>query len=108
MPSDDRLKRLEGRIDRLENSLTQRPRREATDLSADEISAYLKVRDVIAADFGEFCGINDCFRCIVCRICQQACRICQVCRICDVECVCGPCNIGGRTGGISDFTSFGG
>lgn len=98
---------LEGRIERLEKMFAAAPSREAIDLSADEIQVYLKVRDVIAADYGEFCGINDCFRCILCRACA-VCRICKVCRMCDVECICGPCNIGGMSGGVGDFTRFGG
>jgi hypothetical protein len=98
---------LEGRIDRLEKMFMAGPKREAVDLSADEVNAYLKVRDVIAADYGEFCGINDCFRCMLCRSCS-VCRVCRICRMCDVECICGPCNIGGMGGGAGDFTRFGG
>lgn len=102
---EDKFTKLEGRIEQLEQSLG-RPQREPVDISADEMSAYLKVRDVIAADYGDFCGINDCFRChTFCRICI----VCQICRrFCDVECICGPCNIGGRGGGVRDFTQFGG
>jgi hypothetical protein len=106
--AEEKRRELEGRIERLEQMFGAGPRREAVDLSADDINAYIKVRDVIAADYGEFCGINDCFRCIViCRSCI-VCRACRICRFCDVECFCGPCNIGGMSGGLGDFTRFGG
>lgn len=106
--AQERYRDLEGRIERLEQAFGPRLTREAADISADEMKAYLKVRDVIAADFGDFCSINDCFRCVVmCRACM-VCRVCRVCRLCDVECICGPCNIGGMTGGLRDFGQFGG
>jgi hypothetical protein len=104
---EDRIKKLEGRIEELENQLRGRAQREPVDLSADEVQAYMKVRDVIAADWGDFCGINDCFRCSICRACT-ICRVCQICRLCDVECICGPCLRGGTVGGVSDFRQFGG
>jgi hypothetical protein len=103
--AEDKIRKLEGRIQNLENALASRQRPEPTSLSEDEVAAYIKVRDVIAADYGEFCGINDCFRPIVCRV---ACVVCRICRICDVECICGPCNIGGLRGGSGDFMRFGG
>ena len=104
MASEEKLQQLEGRIKELEQSFG-RPQREPVDISAEEMSVYLKVRDVIAADYGDFCGINDCFRCITnCR--SQICRVCR--RFCDVECICGPCNVGGFGGGVRDFTQFGG
>jgi hypothetical protein len=100
---------LEGRIERLEQMLGPGTRREAVDLSADEINAYIKVRDVIAANYGEFCGINDCFRCTLCKPCMtcSTCSTCRICRFCDVECIC-TINPGRMSGGIGDFTRFGG
>ena len=78
------------------------------DRSADEVNAYIKVRDVIAADYGDFCGINDCFRCLICRVCS-VCSTCRICRFCDVECICGPCTMkGSAMGGLSEFSQFGG
>jgi hypothetical protein len=101
---------LEGRIERLEQMLGSGMQREAIDLSADEIKTYIKVRDVIAANYGEFCGINDCFRCLLCKLCSSCqtchtCATCRICRICDVECIC---SMGTRSGGMGDFMRFGG
>lgn len=110
MGDDDRIERLELEIAELRKELGSR--REVAAISAEEIKAYLKVRDVIAVDYGEFCGINDCFRCIsICRVCQvcAVCQVCRVCRVCDVECSCGPCNVGGRVeSGVSRFGGLGG
>ena len=108
MADEDRIKALEGRIAELENMLTQRAKRPVEDLTAEELQTFAKVRDVMAADWGEFCGINDCFRCRVCRTCV-VCRICRVCRVCDFECVCGPCVIDGPLGRrVSGFDDFAG
>jgi hypothetical protein len=110
MMADDKLNELEGRLERIERALGARMRREPSepvDLTAEELNAYRKVRDVMAADWGEFCGINDCFHCILCKVCS-VCHVCVVCRVCDVECTCGPCIIAGPRGGIGDFRRFGG
>jgi hypothetical protein len=101
------LERLDLRLQALENRIAgaARERTRVADLSNEDIATYARVRDVIAADFGEFCGINDCFRCIVvCRVCE-ACRVCEVCRVCKVcilECTCGPCGVGTAGGGGLD------
>jgi hypothetical protein len=105
--AEDRLNELEGRLERIEKALGSRMRREPVDLSADELNAYLKVRDVMAADWGDFCGINDCYRCTICRTCS-ICVVCRICRFCDVECICGPCLRSGLSGGPGDFRQFGG
>jgi hypothetical protein len=110
MAQSDDLKKLEMRIDKLESMLSSSARaREAADLTADEIKAYQKVRDVVAADYGEFCGINDCFRCIVfrCLRCYEPVPI-PIPRPCDVECSCGPCNVGRFGGGAGRFSGLGG
>ena len=101
---------LEMRIAKLEQLLQGAQRQEAVNISADEMKAYQKVRDVIAADFGDFCGINDCFRCIVRCIRCFNCFVCQVCRRCDIECSCGPCGIsgGGMSGSLGRFSGLGG
>jgi hypothetical protein len=106
--SEDRIRRLEMAVERLEALLTQRqaPQPAVADLTADELKAYQKVREVLASDWGDFCGINDCFRCVV-----RLCRVCDLCivRPCDVECTCGPCNLGGfRSGGLNRFSGLGG
>lgn len=107
----DEMKELSLRIDRIEKLLTDIAVERApvaTELTKDEIAAFQKVRDVVAVDYGKFCGINDCYRCIITRcatICQVVCDI--VCNPCDVECSCGPCNIGGLRGRVSRFGGMG-
>ena len=105
---EDRLQRLELRLERIEQALTAGAgRRESvSDVSPEELQAFVKVRDVLAADWGDFCGINDCFRCN--SLCRPLCSICRVCRVCDVECSCGPCGFGGGMGGLSRFSGLGG
>lgn len=107
MADDEALSALEGRIAALENALAGKTQQKVADLSDDEIAAFKKVSDVLAADYGEFCGINDCFRCRICTVCR-ACVVCRVCRVCVVECSCGPCMIGGPGGGVGGFNQFGG
>ena len=108
MADDDRMKALEGRIAELENLLARQTKTPMESLTAEEMQTFTKVRDVIAADWGEFCGINDCFRCRVCRTCV-VCRVCRVCRVCDHECICGPCVVDGPIGrGVAGFSDFGG
>ena len=100
------LKKLELRIQELENQLKQfQAAAVPQDLTAEEIATFHKVNSALAAfdDWG--CGINECRPVAICRVC----RVCRVCRICINECVCGPCNIcaqGGRGGG--GFSGFGG
>jgi hypothetical protein len=110
----DDTKDLSARIARLEKlveSMATMPERpQVTDLSAEDMAAFRKVRDVLAFDPDTVCGINECFKCVtVCRVCQichacqvcqvcQVCSVCRVCRVCDFECTCGPCNVGGMSG----------
>jgi hypothetical protein len=104
MANDD-IKKLEMRIAQLETMLERATARTAvSDLTADEIKAFQKVRDALAFDPDTSCGINECARCIVTRICRL-CHLCHchVCKVCDVECVCGPCIMGapgGRFGNL--------
>lgn len=96
------------RIEKLVEGLAGQRQAQPADLSADEIKAYQKVRDVIAVDYGRFCGINDCFRCVIVRCltaCQTVCDI--VCEPCDIECSCGPCAVGGLRGRTSRFGRLG-
>ncbi|WP_269585033.1 hypothetical protein [Roseibium sp. Sym1] len=108
----DETKELSLRIERIETLLDNMVAERApvaTELTVDEIKAFQKVRDVIAADWGNMCGINDCFRCIVVRcstVCQVLCDV--VCQPCDVECSCGPCSVGGLRGRVSRFSRMGG
>lgn len=107
MADDETLKSLEGRVAALENALAGKSQRKVADLTDEEIATFQKVRDVMAADFGEFCGINDCFRCRLCTVCT-VCVVCRVCRVCIFECSCGPCSPGGVGGGVGGFNQFGG
>ncbi len=98
----DDTKELSARIARLEKLVeslaSQHERPEVTDITAQELTAFRKVRDVLAFDPDTVCGINECFKCIsLCRVCQ-VCAVCRVCKVCDFECTCGPCNIGGMSG----------
>jgi hypothetical protein len=107
MPGDaDRIERLELEVKELREALgTSGARRRVADISPEDMQAYIKVRDIVVGDFGDFCGINDCFRCIaLCRACQA----CTVCRACIFECSCGPCSGGGGfQGGVSRFRELG-
>lgn len=101
----DEVEALQQRVAELEKLL--QARREPADITADEIRAYRKVSDILAADWDEFCGINDCYRpvirCVVVR-CIQRCVV-----RCINECTCGPCGGGPwGGGGISRFEQFGG
>jgi hypothetical protein len=108
MPTNEEFEELKGRIVELENQLSARPlQRDVTQVSEDEMRAFVKVRDVIAGDFGGFCGINDCFRCIVMR-CWQPC-ITRCIQTCIYECTCGPClQNPGDIGAVSRFSGLGG
>ena len=114
--AEDRIKKLELRIQELEDQLgSQRARPELEDLSADELKAYVKVREMLQVDWGDFCGINDCMRCIV-RLCDRCIRWpsetisrCVHTCGCIFECFCGPCNPGGfSSGGGGRFSQLGG
>ncbi len=109
MPDDN--KDLSLRIERIEKLLEGIAAERvpvATELTEDELKAFQKVRDVVAVDWGNMCGINDCYRCIVVRCittCQTVCDI--VCQPCDVECSCGPCSAGGLRGRLNRFGRMG-
>lgn len=108
MPSQEEFDELKGRIVELENALKERAvNREA--IRPEELEAFMKVRDVLAADSGDFCGINDCFKCIIAR-CWQLCVLrCYPPPPCIYECTCGPCqqSVAGG-GGLARFGGLGG
>lgn len=98
------VRRLELRIQELENQLKQFQATAQQDLTAEDIAAFRKVSAALSAfdDWG--CGINECRPIVtLCRVC----RICRVCRVCINECVCGPCNVCSRGGGGGGFSGFG-
>jgi hypothetical protein len=101
--SDD-IRALKDKVAALEKALEMAQGQSvAADITADDIKSFKKVRDVIAFDPDNVCGINECFKCVtICRTCA-VCRICRVCRVCDFECVCGPCNMGGKGGRFGDL-----
>lgn len=110
MPSQEEFDELKGRIVELENQLREREvKRDISSITAEEMQAFVKVRDVIAGDWGEFCGINDCFRCVI-----QNCGVCIVRCLpppCIFECNCGPCGVcqvGRSAGGAGRFAGLGG
>jgi len=107
----DRIERLELQIKEIRDMLEGgRARTKASDISPEDLQAYVRVRDVIATDIDD-CGINECFRCIgICRVCRACTSICAVCKVCIFECSCGPCSWGGGGfhGGIDRFRDLGG
>ena len=107
----DRIERLELQIKEIRDMLEGgRARTKASDISPEDLQAYVRVRDVIATDIDD-CGINECFRCIgICRVCRACTSICAVCKVCIFECSCGPCGWGGGGfhGGIDRFRDLGG
>jgi hypothetical protein len=95
MPTDEEFEALKGRIVELENQLAKRGKSRVTDLTPEEIDTFQKVREVIASDFGDFCGVNDCMSCV--QLCIQRCvQLCvaRCIQVCIFECTCGPCNVG--------------
>lgn len=104
----DDMKDISERLARLEKLVetTAVPRAQASDITPEDLVAFRKVRDVLAWDPDNTCGINECFKCVaICRTCQVCTVVCRVCRVCDFECTCGPCNIGGlagRFGGLGE------
>lgn len=108
---------LDVRIRSIENTLEKLTAAMGVTTSAkvekSDIDAYLAVmRAAVAVDWGEFCGINDCFKCIVvCRVCRSCtvCNVCSSCKIC-FECTgCGPCAIclkGTLASGLKEFEGF--
>jgi hypothetical protein len=106
--SNEQVKQLELRIVELEKKLELATKRTSTaKLSAEELKAYTKVRDILAADYGDFCGINDCFRCVVVRCGGYTSCVTRCIQRCIQECTCGPCNIGYLQQGLNSFSNLG-
>ncbi|HMQ36941.1 MAG TPA: hypothetical protein PKE46_04255 [Micropruina sp.] len=103
MASQEEFDELKGRLESLEKQVAAGA---APQFTAEELAAFRKV-SAAAADFGEFCGINDCFRP---RLCSTVCSVCRSCWVpCIVECTCGPCNQGPIIGGgLQRFGGLGG
>ncbi|MFT4294172.1 MAG: hypothetical protein QM582_02035 [Micropruina sp.] len=105
MPSQEEFDELKGRLESLEQQVAAGA---APKFTEEELAAFRKV-SAAAADYGDYCGINDCFRP---RLCTGG--VCAVCRTscfvpCIYECSCGPCNIGPIVGGgVQRFGGLGG
>ena len=104
MPSQEEFDELKGRLESLEKQVAGGTAPQVTD---EELAAFRKVSSAMA-DFGDFCGINACFRP---RLCSGS--VCTVCRSCFTpcifECTCGPCNQGPIVGGgVQRFGGLGG
>lgn len=95
MSDEKELKTLELRIAKLETLVSKSVQREVSDITADELRAYQKVKDLVAVDWGGPCGINECYPCVL-----FPCTRCYIDppKPCDVECTCGPCALGGVYG----------
>ena len=102
--AENEVEALKARVAELEKAL--KARREPVDVTADEIRAFQKVSGLLAGDWGDSCGINECYRPPVIR-CVQCIQRCIV--RCIYECTCGPCGpqyLG--AGGFERFEQFGG
>jgi len=103
MADEKDLKSLEMRLTKLENAIGRLVEsRKAADISAEEMKAYMKVRDSLEPDF---CGPNDCMRLCYPRGPIFRCFRCiQICIVrCINECNCGPGTGGGFSGGFSEL-----
>ena len=101
--AQDKIRRLELRIQELENQLKGfGGGAEAIDLSPEDIAGFTKVQ----AALGQAACLSECRVCIINRCvgsCIVACRCFGRCA-CIVECTCGPCMLGGGgLGGLSRF-----
>jgi hypothetical protein len=109
----DDLRQILTKLEQIENRLNTIERRRAPEpISAEELQAYAKVRDLVAWSDETTCGINETSPCIIRRcwwfVPPRGAGLCIPQR-CDVECVCGPCNIGGGAGGgVGRFGGLGG
>jgi hypothetical protein len=104
------VKRLELRIQELENQLKQFQSAAAPapqEFTREEMAAFQKVSAALAP-----CDVGGAPTFAAGRrptACISACTVCLVCRICYPcinECICGPCSIcaiGGAGGGFSGF-----
>lgn len=106
-----RLARIEEKLNILTGSI--KPEILEKKASKEDIDVYLRVLKAgLAADWGEFCGINDCYKCI--RVCDAPvlCNAPVLCKICSpcYECTCYPCvpySIGSLQKGVKEFESLG-
>ena len=111
--AEDQIKKLELRIKELEDQLrSQRGGPDVSEISADDLKAYQKVREALQP--GNVPFLDDWRRCIgLCDPCikwpsETISRCVHTCG-CIFECFCGPCNWGGfQQGGGGRFGGLGG
>jgi len=112
MAKETEPQRLQARIVELENALKAfMAARKPIDLTAEEIKAYLKVRD--ALEFDRRCGDAPCDACAVYSRCTPPTNPCWVCGGCGYypcyrcqRCGCSSSESG--SGGWGRFTDLGG
>ncbi len=92
MPED--LKEVLIRLTNLEEKVgTISRKNKASELSAEDITAYHKVQNAFWED--GTCGINETSPCIFrCNVITGG-KVIPIPKPCDFECTCGPCNIWG-------------
>jgi hypothetical protein len=108
MADEKELRDLDIRLERLEQKLGTLGREPSVSaLTEQDLAAYHKVQNAFWEDGS--CGINETSPCILrCNIFKGG----EVIplprpRFCDVECTCGPCNIGGL-GSLGGLGGLGG
>lgn len=104
------LKDVLVRLENIEKALgaggTVAKKPKVSELSADDIAAYHKVQNAFWED--GTCGINETSPCVFRCNSSSGKKVVPIIRICDVECICGPCNLGGLAGGNIRFGKLGG
>jgi hypothetical protein len=97
-----RLERVEAKLDALGGEPA------VSALTEADVAAFHKVQNAFWEDGG--CGINETSPCVFrCNIFKGGKVVPIKVKVCDVECICGPCNIGGGgLGGGIRFRGLGG
>ena len=104
MPKETDIAKLEARVVELENALKALIAvKEPVDLSADEIKAYLKVRDALACDISKCSPTKRCSPGFYGQI-----EVFSKCSCIPWACGCSACDIGDfGGGGLRRFTDLG-
>ena len=110
MADEKELRELNVRLERIESALETIGREASVGaLTEADIAAYHKVQNAFWEDGS--CGINETSPCVFrCNIFKGG-KVVPLPRpkFCDIECTCGPCNIGGGGfGGAVRFRGLGG
>jgi hypothetical protein len=109
MAADPGMKDLKLRLERVEAKLDALGGEPAVSaLTEADITAYHKVQNAFWEDGS--CGINETSPCVLrCNVVKGSKIVPIKIKFCDVECICGPCNIGpGGIGGAARFRGLGG